>query len=163
MLVSLALLKPCNADPSMDMEGDGQEGSKCVCTATGCTGALSASLSGPPLGTATLHLDLVSSSPITNSNGCVGATGTGELNENAYTVIFSGQVCNDLTHSIFTIDGTVQIIPQPEALGTAGSGTISGLGALHIPCSLHSPFPLATAEMVVGIIGVTGKIPFLVP
>jgi len=166
VLASLVLLKPCNADPSMDMEGDGQASSKCVCTATNCTGTLSASLSGPPLGKATLDLNLLSASPTTTSGGCVGATGTGGLDNNAYTVIFSGQVCDDFTHSVFTVNGTVQIIPHPEAgLGTVGSGILSGLGALHLPCSPigKAPFPAATAQMVVGIVGVTGKVPLLVP
>ncbi|MGO9058686.1 MAG: hypothetical protein ACLQU2_15050 [Candidatus Binataceae bacterium] len=165
MLLSLALIKPSNADPSMDMEGDGQASSKCVCTTKSCTGTLSASLSGPPLGKATLDLNLVSAGPTTTSSGCVGATGTGGLNNNAYTVIFSGQVCNDSTHSIFTINGAVQFVPHPEVSGTVGSGILSGLGALHLPCAPigHASFPAATAEMVVGAIGVTGKIPLLVP
>jgi hypothetical protein len=167
MLLSLTLLKPCNADPSMDMEGDGQASSKCVCTTTGCTATLSASLSGPPLGKTTFDLNLVSSSAAITSNGCVAATGTGGLNNNTYTVVFSGQVCNDLTNSIFTVNGTVQIVPHPEVpgLGTVGSGNLSALGALHLPCLPigKAPFPAATAEMVVGIIGVTGRIPLLVP
>jgi len=167
MLLSLASVKPCNADPSMDMEGDGQASSKCACTTRGCTATLSASLSGPPLSKTTLDLNLVSASPVVAAGGCVGATGMGGLNNNTYTVIFSGQVCNDFTHSIFTVNGTVQIIPHPEIAGlrTVGSGILSALGALHLPCSPigQAPFPAATAEMVVGIVGVTGKIPLLVP
>jgi len=44
LIVSAALLKPCAADPSMDMEGGGGAGTQsCTCPTTGCTGVLTAS------------------------------------------------------------------------------------------------------------------------
>jgi len=169
ILLSLALLKPCAAvDPSMDMEGDGHAGSQCVCTTKGCTGTLSASLTGPPVGKAMLDLNLVAaSSPASTSPGCFSATGTGGINNNAYAVTFSGQVCTDTAHSVFSVNGTVQIVQHPEVAGlaTVGAGNLSAVGALHLPCFPLGkfPFPLATAEMVAGIIGVTGRVALLVP
>ncbi len=168
ILLSLALLKPCAAvDPSMDMEGDGHAGSQCICTTKGCTGTLSASLTGPPVGKATLDLNLVAASPASTTPGCFRATGTGGINNNAYAVTFSGQVCTDTAHSLFSVNGTVQIVQHPEVAGlaTVGSGNLSAVGALHLPCFPLGkfPFPLATAEMVAGIIGVTGRIALLVP
>jgi len=169
LIVSAALLKPCAADPSMDMEGDGQAGAgpQCTCPATGCTGTLKATLSGFPLGKANVVLNLVTHNSVSSNGGCAPATGTGQINNSSFSVTFSGQVCDDFTNSLFSVNGAVQLVIHPErpGLGEAASGNLSAVGSIHLPCFPFgkNPFPEATAGMIVGIIGVAGQIPLLTP
>jgi len=46
----------------------------------------------------------------------------------------------------------------------AASGTLVAGGPIHLPCfASKSPFPGATADMLVSLLGVAGKLPLLVP
>lgn len=156
------------ADPTLNMEGTGNlYSTECTCSTTSCGGEFSAKPSGTPFTNATLNLPLSATLlPVAGKGGCATATGTGTLNGGAYSVNFYGQVCSDPLRQWFSLSGTLQIVVHPETagLGLAASGTLVAGGPIHIPCfGTKSPFPGATAEMLVSILGVAGKIPLLVP
>jgi hypothetical protein len=139
------------------------------CTTTSCAGSFTATLSGTPFTKANFELTLSTVPlPVAGKGGCATGTGSGRLNTSTGTlsVQFYGQVCSDPLRQWFSLSGTVQMVvsPQSAGLGEAASGTLVAGGPIHIPCgATRSPFPGETTEMVVSILGVSGKLPLLVP
>jgi hypothetical protein len=167
---SLALAGLSNAtDPTLHLEGSGDLSSPtCACSTTSCTGVFTANLTGTPFTTASLNLPLSTGLlPVAGKGGCATATGFGTLNSGKFSVQFYGQVCSDPLRQWFSLSGNVQMVVSPETPGpgTAASGTLVAGGPIHLPCgtSTRSPFPGATADMLVSILGVAGKVPLLTP
>jgi hypothetical protein len=182
MVLALALALPRAVRaaelPSLDLEGTGNlsaanpspMGPSCPCATASCGGSFTATLSGMPFTKATLDLTLSTTLlPVPGKGGCATATGTGTLKANpgVLSVQFYGQVCSDPLCQWFSLSGTVQMVvsPQTPGQGDAASGTLVAGGPIHIPCptTTKSPFPFETTEMLVSILGVSGKLPLLVP
>ena len=171
--VSIPLARRANAgDPSLNLEGSGDLSSQsCACSTTSCAGVFSANLTGTPFAAASLNLPLSTALlPVAGKGGCATATGFGTLtlsSSGKFSVQFYGQVCSDPLRRWFSLSGNVQIVVSPETpgLGTAASGTLVAGGPIHLPCGTQtrSPFPGATADMLVSILGVAGKVPLLTP
>ncbi|HEY2107213.1 MAG TPA: hypothetical protein VGH29_15545 [Candidatus Binataceae bacterium] len=167
---SMTLARLANAgDPSLNLEGTGDLSSQsCACSTTSCAGVFTANLTGTPFATASLNLPLSTGLlPVAGKGGCATATGFGTLNSGKFSVQFYGQVCSDPLRQWFSLSGNLQLVVHPETpgLGTAASGTLVAGGPIHLPCGAvtRSPFPGATAGMLVSILGVTGKVPLLTP
>jgi hypothetical protein len=113
-------------------EGKGQiSQSSSRCISASCAGTFTATLRGRPLGKADLTLHL-SVNPATDAfTGCNQVTGTGGINDNAYTVNLVGQLCAPGIG--YTLSGTVQIYSAAAASGTAAVGTLLAFGGTNIP------------------------------
>jgi hypothetical protein len=166
----LALSGSSNAaDPTLNLEGNGNlYSTECSCSATSCAGVFNATLSGTPFTNASLHLPLSTNLlPVAGKGGCATATGFGTLSSGGrFSVQFYGQVCSDPLRQWFSLSGNVQMVVSPETpgLGMAAAGTLVAGGPIHLPCaSNRSPFPGATVDMLVSILGVAGKVPLLTP
>ncbi len=146
------------AMPSLLMEGKGQItqfSSRCI--SASCAGIFTATLRGRPFGKADLTLNL-SVNPATNAfTGCNQVTGTGAINDNAYTVNLVGQLCAPGIG--YTLSGTVQIYSVAAASGTAAIGTLLAFGGTNLP---PNPVPNSGPNLI-SLIGASGKIPLLLP
>jgi len=144
--------------PTLLMEGKGQIAqSSNPCTGASCSGTFTATLSGRPFGKANLALNLSVNPTADPFTGCNQVTGTGGINNNAYTVNLIGQVCSPGVG--YLLSGSVQIYAQSAAIGTAASGTLVAFGGTNIP---PNPVPNSGPSLV-SIVGASGKIPVFLP
>jgi len=84
-------------------------------------------------------------------------TGTGAINDNAYTVNLVGQLCAPGIG--YTLSGTVHIYSVAAASGTAAIGTLLAFGGTNLP---PNPVPNSGPSLI-SLIGASGRIPLLLP
>ncbi len=109
---------------------------------------------------AALQEEVVSPSP----QGCVPATGSGAFAGNTYNVGFFGQLCVFTNESnVATLSGTIWIVQNSTTPGdgTWATGTMVASGTPH----LFEPESsiVASAPMVVSIVGAVGQLPQSTP
>jgi hypothetical protein len=145
--------------PSLLLQGTGQIAPSGTCTSTSCPGTFTATLTGVPVAKVILTLNLEVNPTADEFTGCHEVTGTGEINNNAYTINLVGQVC---TPGIgYILSGTVQIYGPAHSNGKSSSsvGTLLAFGGTNVP-----PDPVPTSgSSVVNIIGSNGQIPLFLP
>jgi hypothetical protein len=145
--------------PTLLLQGTGRIVPTGACTSTSCPGTLTATLTGVPVATVNLTLNLEVNLTADEFTGCHEVTGSGEINQGGVTINLTGQLCTPGVG--YTLSGTAQIYGPANSTGNsrASVGTLLAFGGTHTP---PNPVP-RSGRSLVNLIGSSGSIPLFLP
>lgn len=158
--------------PSLELEGTGAlVPTSQSCSPDGiCPGTLTATLTGPPLRSASLNMS-VGVNQTASPDSCYIANGTAELGSitNSSDLNFTGELCVGGAGFTYVLKGTLTSIPHNNCQSvplTVFAGELTVFGEAHTIGAVPpggNPIPLnqlgGHPGAIVSIIGATGQIP----